>query len=238
VAPTQVTVLAAASLRDVLTELAGRFEAEHPGVVIVPSFDASSTLRTQVEAGASADLFLSADTSNPQALADGGLTDGEPVPFTGNAVTLIVPAGNPAGIETWADLATHGVRVIAAGEDVPISRYADEAIATLAAHADAPPDFIQLVEAAVVSREDNVRAVLAKLELGEGDAGFVYATDARASTDVVEIPLPPEARIAATYAGVVLRDAPAGDSARDLLTWLTNDAAQAVFAEYGFVAPP
>lgn len=227
-----LVVFAAASLTDVLATLEPAYEAAHD-VDLVVSFDASSALRAQIEAGAPASLFLSADEANARTLADAGLTDGDPVAFTRNALTIAVSASSD--VETWADLATDGVRIIAAGEEVPIQRYAEVAINNLGVLPDAPTGYAAAVRANIVSREDNVRAILAKIQLGEGDAGFVYATDARGADDVRTVPIPDAATVAATYAGVVIAESDAATEARELLTWLTQDEAQAAFADAGFV---
>lgn len=227
-----LVVFAAASLTDVLATLEPAYEAAHD-VDLVVSFDASSALRAQIEAGAPASLFLSADEANARTLADAGLTDGDLVAFTRNALTIAVSASSD--VETWADLATDGVRIIAAGEEVPIQRYAEVAIDNLGVLPDAPTGYAAAVRANIVSREDNVRAILAKIQLGEGDAGFVYATDARGADDVRTVPIPDAATVAATYAGVVIAESDAATEARELLTWLTQDEAQAAFADAGFV---
>jgi len=234
--PTELNVYAASSLQDVLDELIRTYEEDHAGVHLVPTYDATSTLRTQIEEGAPANLFLAADTANPQELHDAGLV-GAPVTYAGNVVTLIMPKDNPAGIAGWEDLASGGVTIIAAGEDVPITKYAEQTVDSLAALPDAPPDYAASVRAAIASREDNVRAVLTKIELGEGDAAFVYVTDAASSADVSEIALPGDAAARATYAGAVVGDNPPA-AAQDFLVWLVDDQAQAIFDSFGFQAPP
>jgi molybdate transport system substrate-binding protein len=227
----QLVVFAAASLTDVLATLEPAYEATHD-IDLVISFDASSALRAQIEAGAPASLFLSADEANAHTLADAGLTDGDPVAFTRNALTMAVSA--ESGVERWEDLATDGVRIVAAGEEVPIQRYAELAIEMMGALAGAPSGYAAAVRANIVSREDNVRAILAKVQLGEGDVGFVYATDARGADEVRTVPIPDAANVAATYAGVVLAGSDAMSEARVLMTWLTQEQAQAAFADAGF----
>ena len=234
----ELTVFAAASLRDAFGAVKSSYEASHPEVAVTFSFDGSGTLRTQLEQGARADLFASADEVNPGKLVDAGLAAGEPVPFAGNRLALVVPAGNPAGIISPFDLARPGVRLVGAGATVPITEYAAQMVGTLAGLPGAPRDFAAAVEANVVSREDNVRAVLAKVELGEGDAAIVYATDATAAGDAVElIPLPDEVNVPVTYAAVVLRDAPHQQAAARFLAWLAGAEGQAVLARFGFTAP-
>ena len=240
VPPTErrLTVYGAASLGDVLHALAGRYELAHPNLEMALAADSSAALRTQIELGATPEVFLSADTANPAALAEAGLTRGPPVPFAANELTVIVPEGNPAGITRPADLAAAGVRVIAAGDAVPITRYADEAIQVLGALSGDATAFKEAYEANVVSREDNVRTVLAKIALGEGDAALVYATDAAASADVETVPLPEEARVVATYAGVVIGASARPDEAQAFLDWIVGPDGQAILADHGFRPPP
>lgn len=230
-----ITVYAAASLRDAFEELAAAFTEEH-GVDIELSFDASSALRAQIEEGAPADVFASADLVNAQTLVDAGRTRGPSRTFAANALTIVVPAGNPSGIDRWTALSQPGVRIIAAGEDVPITRYASDMVNELAAQADAPSGFAAAYEENIVSREDNVRAILAKIEIGEGDAAIVYETDARSSADVAEIAVPEDAQIIAEYAAVTLTDA--SSAAPEFVTWLLGDAAQAILVGHGFRPPP
>lgn len=234
----ELTIFAAASLRDAFAAVTEAYEAATPGVTIVFSFDASSVLRAQVQQGAPVDVFASADTDNPQALADAGLAAGAPLPFAGNQLAIVVPAANAAGIEAPADLARPGLRIVNAGPEVPITGYAAEMLSNLARLPGYPDDFVAAVARNVVSREDNVRAVLAKIELGEGDAAIVYATDALAAGDaVLMIPVPDEANVVATYAAVVPTTAPHPDAAAAFLAWLGGPEAQAVLGAFGFAAP-
>ncbi len=144
---------------------------------------------------------------------------------------------NPAGIQTPADLATAGVQIIAAGPEVPITGYVADVVANLAALPDYPAGFADAYAANVVSEEDNVRGVMTKIELGEGDAGFVYQTDAQASSEVLDIPIPEEANVHAVYAGCVIADSDHLTEAAAFLDWLAGPDGQAILAEYGFVAP-
>jgi len=229
-----VVVYAAASLQDAFEAIEAAYE-EETGVEIVLSFDASSALRTQISEGAPADLFASADTSNPQQLVDDGLTDGDPQIFASNALAIVMPADGTGGVDSWQGMADPGVRVIAAGEDVPISGYATELVDNLAALPDAPEGFAEAYEANIVSREDNVRAVLAKIEAGEGDVGVVYETDAASTEDVTAITFPEDANVLAEYAFVVLADA--SESTDAFADWLAGPDAQAILEEFGFRPP-
>jgi molybdate transport system substrate-binding protein len=180
--PTELTIYAAASLKGLLDAAKTAYEATNAGVTLVVSTDSSAALETKIEQGAPADLFLSADTTNPQKLVDSGLAMGETVSFAANALTIVVPLDNPAGIESPADLAEDGLRIIAAGDEVPITRYATQLISNLAELPDYPDGFAAAYAGNVLSKEENVNAVVTKIELGEGDAGIVYVTDAAAST--------------------------------------------------------
>ncbi len=236
-APIELTVYGAASLKGALESVRAAYAVAEPGVALTIATDASSTLRTQIEQGAPADLFLSADESSPAALVDAGLTDGAAVDFAGNSLVVIVPNGNPGAVTTTSDLARSGVKVIAAGDEVPISRYASQVVANIAAVPNTSAGFVAGYEANVVSREQNVKAVVAKIELGEGDAAIVYATDARASSKVETIGLPASVDVRATYAGVVVKSTDDAAAAHAFLDWLAGPPGAAVLADFGFVPP-
>jgi molybdate transport system substrate-binding protein len=233
-----LTVYGAASLKGALEAVKAAYAAAVPGVTLTVATDASSTLRTQIEQGAPADVFLSADQTNPTKLEDAGLADGAAVAFAGNSPAIIVPAANPAHLSTPADLARPGVKIVAAGADVPISAYAEQQIALLGALPGYPANFADGYRANVVSKEQNVSAVVAKIELGEGDAAIVYATDAKASTSVREIPIPSSARLLATYGGVVVKDSAHLVAAHAFLDWLAGPHGAAVLGPFGFYPAP
>ena len=235
--PIELTIYGAASLKGALDATKPVYEAAHPGVTLIISTDSSSALATQVEEGAPADVFLSADTKNPTALSDKGLTDGAPVEFATNILTVVVPIGNPAGIGTPADLAKAGVKVIAAGDEVPITTYATQLVDNLAKEPGYPADFAARYQANVVSKEDNVKAVVAKLELGEGDAAIAYDTDAKASTLVATVDVPESANVVATYAGVVVKATTHTEAATAFLTWFAGADGQAILSGFGFLPP-
>jgi molybdate transport system substrate-binding protein len=235
--PVELTVLAAASLQDALDAIETVYTDAVPGTTLVIGTDSSAALRTQIQEGAPADVFLSADTANPDALVEAGLVAGVTVAYAGNSLALAVPNENPAGIRSPADLANDGVQVIAAGPEVPITAYAAQVVASLSKMPGYPTGFMDRYAANVVSHEDNVRSVLTKLELAEGDAGFVYRTDALASMRVTAIPIPADANVSATYAGCVIAASDHVDEATAFLEWLAGPIGQAILAEFGFVAP-
>jgi molybdate transport system substrate-binding protein len=235
VQPAALTIFAAASLKGALDDVKTAYEGLNPGSTITVSTDSSSALETQIEQGAPADVFLSADAAKPQKLVDGGFASGEPVAFAGNKLTIIVPTGNPAGLASPKDLARPGLKVIAAGDAVPITKYATLLVKNLAAQAGYPADFEAAYTANIASKEDNVKAVVSKVELGEGDAGIVYVTDAAASDKVDTIDIPDEANVPATYAGVVVKASRNRDAATACLEWLAGPAGQAILAKFGFL---
>ena len=232
-----LTIFAAASLAGVLVEVKDAYEAAHPGTTLTISADSSAALETQIEQGAPADVFLSADTTNPMKLVDRGFSAGDAVVFAGNKLTIVVPSDNPAGVASPADLAKSGLKVIAAGDEVPISAYAKQLVANLAKEAGSPTDFEARYDANVVSREDNVKAVIAKIQIGEGDAAIVYVTDAKASTGVKVIDVPERANVSAKYAGVVVGASANQQEARAFLGWLTSPDGQAILSSFGFLPP-
>lgn len=235
---TPVTIFGASSLKPALIDLTQTYGDVSPNAVVFQiSTGSSAGLRTQIEQGALADVFLSADTANPQALIDAGLTDGDMTTFATSHLTLIVAPGNPAHIAGAADLAKPGVKVIAAGDEVPITNYANQVVANLAGLAGYPPNFAQLYDANIVSREDNVAAVVSKIALGEGDVAIVYITDA-ARTGVDSIDLPDAANVTAAYAGVVLKSSQGPKSAHRFLDWLRSLGARQLLAAYGFGVAP
>ncbi|MGC8633181.1 MAG: molybdate ABC transporter substrate-binding protein [Candidatus Limnocylindrales bacterium] len=233
----RLTVLAAASLTDALAAATRSYQETHPGVSFTVATGASSALRVQVEQGAPADVFLSADTRNAEALVHGRLSIGPAVPFAGNVLAIVVPGANPARIGSPLDLARPGVRVVAAGSQVPITEYANRLVANLARLPGYPADFAARYAANVVSREDDVRSVLTEVELDEADAGIVYVTDALAAAQVRVIPVPASADVTATYDGVVVRGSPNAAAAAAFLAWLAGPPGQAILARFGFRSP-
>jgi molybdate transport system substrate-binding protein len=232
-----LTVFAAASLTKPFTIMGQAWAAQHAGSTLTFSFDASSALRAQIEQGAPVDVFASADLKHPQALIDECLAPAPIITFASNHLVIVVPKANPAGITSPADLAKPGVRIVAAGPDVPITKYAEQVIDNLAAQPDAPAGYAAAVHANIVSREDNVAAVLSKIELGEGDAGIVYVSDAASSTAVSTVEIPAAVNLLATYGAVEVAATTVPDGAAAFLGYLTGPEAQAILAQYGFLPP-
>lgn len=227
-------VFAASSLTEAFEDLARGFEAQHPDVAVQLTFAGSQALRLQIEQGADADVFASADERHMQALIDLGDVATSFV-FARNELVVIVPLDDPAGIATFADLPNAGSIVIGA-ENVPIGAYTRTMLENASAAYGAA--FADAVWQRVVSEESNVRLVRAKVELGEADAAIVYLTDAVASDAVRTVAIPFEVNLSsAYYLGRVERSARA-EAADLFLDYVRSSAGRAALAARGFVVEP
>ncbi|MCA9935436.1 MAG: molybdate ABC transporter substrate-binding protein [Anaerolineales bacterium] len=231
----QLTVFAAASLTDAFSELAQAFEAQNPGVDVITNFGGSSQLAAQLSQGAMADVFASANPAQMQAvIATGRIANDGEQPFASNHLTIIVPADNPAAITGLSDLARPGVALILAVPGVPVRAYTDEIVTAM----DMP--FQQGFYANLVSEEDNVRQVTAKIALGEADAGVVYTSDV--TPDIASlvqlVPLSDAQNVTAVYPIAPLIDAPQPELAQAFVAFVRSEAGQAVLSRWGFGPPP
>lgn len=234
-----LTVFAAASLTDAFTEMKDDFEAQHPDITVSYNFAGSQQLATQLVGGADAGVFASANNTQMQAAQDGDVIVGDPRTFTRNRLAIIVPADNPAGLSAPADLAQPGLKIVVAGEAVPVGQYTLEALDNMSAAPEFGEDFRSNVEANFVSFEDNVRQVVSKVVLGEADAGVIYATDVTADVafDVTLIEIPEEYNVIAEYPIAVVRDGNQ-ELAEAFIDYVLSDDGQAILQEYGFTELP
>jgi molybdate transport system substrate-binding protein len=213
----RLTVLAAASLTDVLPAI-------EPDATY--SFGGSNALAVQLQSGSPADVFASANEALPALLHAKGLVE-RPVPFARNSLVVIVPRGNPAHVRSASDLSRRGVSVVVAQAGVPVGDYTLRVLRKLGIEAQ--------VLRNVVSRETDVRAVLSKVALGQADAGFVYATDARQAADRVQVvPVPKDAQPDTAYAVAVVSASPRRAQARAFVRSLLDRNGRAKLAAYGF----
>ena len=228
----RLTVSAASSLRDALTEIAGRFEAEHPGTRVRLNFGASGALRQQIEHGARVDVFVSAAERPMDALAERGLIDpASRRTLAGNELVLVVPAGEAATVDGFEDLASPGVERVAIGApaSVPAGEYALQALRALG--------IAEAVEGKTVYAQ-HVRQVLAYVESGNVDAGIVYRTDAAASDRVrVAAAAPPGTHRPVTYPLAVVGSTRHPREARAFAEYLQGADAAAVLERHGFRVP-
>lgn len=217
-----LTVLAAASLTDVFELIAEDFEADHEGVSVEHSFAASSTIVQQVNEGAPADVIALAGMKSLEPLAQEFRVT-EPVAFTTNSLQLVVPSDNPAGIEGVDDLTQDGLRLVVCEEQVPCGT----ATATLFETLD--------IEPAVSSYEQDVRATLTKVELGEADVGIVYRTDvAEAGDRVLGVEIPDDVNVINTYPILAVSDV---DLAQAFIDAVLSESGQQHLTDAGFVTP-
>ncbi len=221
-----ITVFAAASLTAAYTEIGEAFMVQHPGAEVTFSFAASSELVTQIDEGAPADVFASADEANMTKLTAAEANAGEPAVFATNSLQIIVEPGNPQGITEVADLADPNVLYVTCSPEVPIGGYAAQVLANAG------------VTASPVSFEENVKGIVTKVTLGEVDAGIVYRTDVQAAGAAAEgVDIPADIGVEARYPIVAIADAgnPAGAAA--FVDFVLSEPGQEILAGYGFGAP-
>jgi molybdate transport system substrate-binding protein len=220
-----ITVFAAASLTDAFTDLGTTFESENPDVSVEFNFGASSALREQILAGAPADVFASANTSNMDQVVDGGAAT-DPENFVTNQLEIAVPAGNQAGVTRLDDFANPDLLIGLCAEEVPCGELGREALANAG------------VTPSVDTNEPDVRSLLTKVEAGDLDAGIVYITDVMAAGDAVEgIDIPADENVIATYPIAALTDAANAEVADAFVAFVLSDGGQEILDSYGFDAP-
>lgn len=233
----EVIVFAASSLTDAFKEAGTRFRELNPKARVTFNFAASSALATQIKEGAPADVFASADSAQMKVVTGRGNAV-DPVIFATNLPTLIVPkAGSP--VQDFADLAKRGVRLVLAGPDVPIGKYAREILANASKeNGGISADFSDKALANLKSNEANARGVLTKVQLGEADAGVVYATDAAVATNgvrLVDIPAP--FNVVARYPIASLKGGENTSGGQAWVDYILGPEGQAVLAKHGFGKP-
>lgn len=233
-----LTVLAAASLTESFTELGQLFEDQNEGVTVALSFAGSQALAEQLGQGAEADVFASANTKYMTAVVDEGRVNADAAQtFAYNKLTVIYPKDNPGEIATLQDLAKDGLMVILADETVPVGKYSQQFLDNASADANFGSDYKEKVLANVVSFEDNVKAVVTKISLGEADAGIVYVTDitADAAESTEKLDIPDELNTIGTYPIAPVADSANADLADAFVSFVLSEEGQAVLAKYGFV---
>ena len=234
-APRTLTVFAAASLTGAFGDLGKDFEAANPGVTVVFNFAGSQALRTQIEQGASADLFASADHKNMDTMVSENLiAGGKYQDFANNRLVVILPPKNLANIQTLQDLARPGIKLDLADASVPAGNYARQALTNLSKDSTYGSDYSTKVLANVVSNETDVKQVVSKVDLGEADAGIVYVTDARAASDLKTIAIPDSFNVIAKYPIAVLAKSPNADLAGAFIAYVLSADGQAVLQKWSF----
>ena len=233
-----LTVYAAASLTGAFGDLGRMLEQRHPGLTVRFNFAGSQQLASQLQEGAPADLFASADQRWMDYAREKGLVEGKAQIFARNRLVVIVPRKNPARISRLEDLARQGTKLVVAAEAVPAGKYSMEAIQKLAAAPGFPADYDRRVLANVVSQEENVKNVVAKVQLGEADAGLVYRSDVTAAVarQVRVFDIPDRFNVIASYPIAVLTSAKNAEVARQFVELVLSDEGQRILVQHGLVA--
>ena len=237
---TVITVFAAASLTDAFEDIAREFESANPGIEVRLNFAGSQRLRSQLEFGASADVFASADAAQMDLVKDAGLIAGAARPFAGSAMAVIVPVDSR--IQKVSEISNPGVKLVLAHESVPAGRYSRLLLARLSEpDAGLGADFGDQTLANVASDETSVKFVEQKVVLGEADAGIVYrsgALTAIATGSARELSLPPETNgVRALYPIAALSNSAVPDWGEKFVQFVLSRPARDIMASYGFDAP-
>lgn len=224
---TTLTVYAASSLTATFEEIATDFESTHDGVQVEFNFAGSSDLVAQIQEGAPADVFASADEANMEKLTAEDLEGSEPETFASNTLQIVVPPGNPAGVESFQDLAEEGLNLVICAPEVPCGAAAQ----TVAESAG--------VELSPVSEEQSVTDVLAKVTTGEADAGLVYVTDVIAAGEDAEgIEFPESSSAVNVYPIATVADSANADLAQEFVDLVLDETGQSILQAAGFAPAP
>jgi molybdate transport system substrate-binding protein len=220
----EIKVFAAASLTAAFTELGQQYTSANGGTKVTFNFAGSQALATQIQQAAPADVFASADITNMDKVKD---LVGTPQNFASNLLQIVVEKGNPKNVKGLDDLANPDLKVVLAAPDVPAGKYAAQILGKAG------------VTVQPVSQEDNVKAVVTKVSLGEADAGMVYVTDVTAGGDKVEgVEIPKTQNVVATYPIATVKASKNADEGQKFMDLVLSDQGQQVLKEYGFLPPP
>jgi molybdate transport system substrate-binding protein len=225
-------------LTDAFKTIGQEFEKANPGAKITFNFAGSQDLVTQLGQGARADVFASADLKNMDALKKQDLVASDPQVFARNRLVVIVPKDNRANVQQLKDLAKPGLKLVIADKSVPVGNYALQVLDKLSADPAYGSGFKEAVLKNVVSQENNVKAVVSKISLGEGDVGIVYATDAQtAASKVTTISIPDDMNVIALYPTAVIKGSSNPDLAAKWIVFVLSPQGQAILTQFGFVPP-
>jgi molybdate transport system substrate-binding protein len=220
----EITVFAAASLTESFDAMAKQFQKKYPDVSVRVNYDASSNLATQINQGAPADVFASADAGNLQKAIDAGTVTPPPVVFAKNRLEIAVEKGNPKKIKGLADLQESGLVVVLCADQVPCGKYAAESLAKAG------------VSISPASKEENAKATLSKVSIGEADASIVYVTDVKASKGTTSgVKIADKVNVIATYPMGVVKDSQNATAAKAWVQFVTSKAGQKTLTRFGFL---
>jgi molybdate transport system substrate-binding protein len=234
--PKELTVFCAASLTGAFGEI-GQMYKNETNVSVVFNFDGSQVLRTQIENGAYADIFVSANKKQMNLLKNGAFMNNSSITvFTRTKPVIIVPKENPAKIQNISDLAKPGLKIVIGTKDVPIGDYTLQILARLANDSAYGPGFRKLVMANVVSNETNVNYITSKVALGEADAGFAYKSDITKdlAAKITKIEIPDRYNVIAEYPMGILKQSKYPAQSQEFINLVKSDKGMAVLEKYGF----
>jgi molybdate transport system substrate-binding protein len=235
----EVVVFAASSLKDAFEKLGAGLKDK--GINTTFNFAGSQALAAQLAQGARADVFASADARNMEAaVSSGSVVNGTQRLLLTNKLVMVVAPGSAGQVSTIEDLARPGLKLVLADPSVPAGNYSLQVVEKLSADSGYGAEFKEKVLANVVSRENNVRQVVAKVQLGEADAGIVYATDAKApsatpgAAELGTIEIPGRYNVIASYYIAPIKDAAHAQAAQRFVEYVLSDEGQRTLEEYGF----
>lgn len=236
-APVTLNIFAAASLTESFNQIATQYKTAHPNVTLKYNFNGSQILVQQIVNGAPADVFASADTTNMKKATDAGLVT-TPKIFAQNKITVVIPASNPGNITSLKDLAKKGEKIVVAAPAVPVGKYGLQVLDNMGKSSQYGPAYESAVKANFVSQEDNVKAVVQKVQLGEADAGIVYVTDAETApaNKVKLIDIPDNFNVIAQYPIAAVKSSKNASEAQDFVQYILAAGGQSVLEKYGFIS--
>jgi len=231
----ELVVFAAASLTEALTEIGKRLESLHQGLKIAYNFGGSPTLRTQLEQGALADVFISADLTQMDLARTTGVVQGEAVLFTRNRLAMIVPRENPKQLRSFQDLAMPGLKLSLAAPRVPAGQYSRQAFHH--AQSEYGADFAARVLRNLASEEESVKQVVTKVQLGEADAGIVYVSDVTPAVrkHVLTLPIPDAYNPRVMYPVALTAGLKNRHAAEVFMAFVLSPEGQAILAAHHFL---
>lgn len=233
----ELVVFCAASLTGAFGEM-GQIYEDETGVDVILNFDGTQAIRTQVEQGAIADVFVSANKKHMDALMSEGFMDNDTVSiFTENRMVVIVPEDNPADIQSLSDLAEPGVMIIMGVKEAPFGSYALQVLDNLANDSAYGPEYRDAVMKNVISQETAVSSLVSKIALGEADAGFAYQSDIspELSEQVSKVEIPDQYNVVAEYPLGVLKESENPDEASSFIEFVISPEGREVLEKYGFM---
>jgi molybdate transport system substrate-binding protein len=237
--PKELTVFCAASLTGAFGEI-GQMYKNETNISVVFNFDGSQVLRTQIENGAYADIFVSANKKQMNLMKNEGFMNNSSITvFTKTKPVIIVPEENPAKIQNISDLAKPGIKIVIGTKDVPIGDYTLQILAKLANDSAFGPEFRKLVMANVVSNDTNVNYITSKVALGEADAGIAYKSDVtkNLAAKITKIEIPDKYNVIAEYPMGILKQSKYPALSQEFMNLVESDKGMAVLEKYGFESP-